>query len=135
MKTLGKWLLKPFVQRFVYAILLLLCLHISHSNGSMNRINSFTSQAAFSLLLVLLPMVLLGAQVIWNRKWLWMCLCGYALFFTLWLATLSLSQIIAGAGAPAKSLIWGVGAIGFTVVLVLVVAFLNWTLLHMKPKK
>lgn len=135
MKTIERWLLKPFVQRIVYALLLLLCLYITHSNGSFRGISSFTLSSVSSLIFVLVPVLLLGAQVVWNKKWLWLLLCASAICFTLWLATLTISQIIAGAGAPAKIVVWGFGVIGFLVLLVFVLAFVNWTLLHMKPKK
>ena len=135
MKTIERWLLKPFVQRIVYALLLLLCLYIAHSNGSFRGISSFTLSSVSSLGFVAVPVLLLGAQVVWNKKWLWMLLCASAICFTLWLATLSISQIIAGAGAPAKTVVWGCGVIGFLVMLVFVLAFVNWALLHMKPKK
>lgn len=129
------WLTKPLVQRITYLLLFILCLYLFSSNGLLRKAGTFTTASVSSALVVFSLLGALGAQLLWNKKWLWMLLCVGMVIFTFWLATLSLSQIINGAGAPGKSLVWGVGVIGFTVVLVLMLAFLNWVLLHMKPRK
>ena len=135
MKKLEKWLTKPTVQRVVYLLLLFLCLYILSSNGMLQRGASLNLAWASSVVVPAGLILALGAQLIWNRKWLWMVLCALMIGFTLWLATLSLNQIITVAGTPARTVVWGIGIIGFSVVLILVLAFLNWMLLHMKPKK
>ncbi|AHM60451.1 hypothetical protein D770_10970 [Flammeovirgaceae bacterium 311] len=135
MKKIEKWLTQPLLQRIVYLVLLLFWLYINNSNGNFNRLlipNSFGTPYG---VLVFLPALLLAAQVLWNNQWLWRTLCGVLICFTLWLTTLSLPGIIAAAGTGAKTIVWGIGVIGFTILLVLLLAFVNWMLLHMKPKK
>ena len=135
LKKIEKWLARPFLQRLVYLLLLLLALYLCSSNASLSsaRLRSATGLVAYALFLV--PVLLIGAQLIWNKPWLWRLLCGLMIAFTIWLATLSLPQIINGAGSGAKTVVWGFGVVGFTILLVLALAFLNWMLLHMKPKK
>lgn len=123
------------MQRTVYLILLLFWLYINNSNGNFNRLPAISSFGVPYLLPVFLPALLLAAQVLWNNQWLWRLLCGLLICFTLWLATLSLPGIITAAGAGAQTIVWGIGVIGFTILLVLLLAFVNWMLLHMKPKK
>ncbi len=123
------------MQRAVYLLLLLLWLYINKSNGNFNRFYASNTLGIPYAVIVFLPALLLGLQVYWNKQWLWRVLCGFLICFTLWLATLSMPSIISAAGAGAKTIVWGFGVIGFTVLLVLLLAFLNWMLLHMKPKR
>lgn len=136
LKKVEKWLTRPLLQRLVYLLLLLLCWYVNSNSGSWQRIGSFSVKSASYPLLIfsfILPLLLV-AQLIWNRKWLWWLLTAFLIGFTLWLATLSMSQIIAAAGSFAAKIVWAIGIIGFTAVLVAVLAFINWVLLHMKPK-
>lgn len=123
------------MQRAVYLVLLLLWLYVNKSNGNFNRLYASHTLGIPYAIIVFLPALLLGVQVYWNKQWLWRVLCGLLICFTLWLATLSLPSIISAAGTGANTIVWGFGVIGFTILLVLLLAFLNWMLLHMKPKR
>lgn len=136
MKKLEKWLARPLVQRLVYLLLLLLCLYISSTNGMLERVKQAPGEAvSLSLAVYLAALALLGAQLVWNRLWGWRFVCAAMIGFTLWLATLRLPTIIAGAGRSAGTVVWAIGVVGFTALLVLALAFTNWVVLHIKPKK
>lgn len=134
MKKLQKGLAKPVIQRLVYLLVLVLWITINYNGGHFKYLTTPSTLEPSLWLLLLPPTLLLGLQLWLNNVWLWRLLCGLLILFTFWLAQMSV-QDIARPFERLKPLIWNIGSIGFLLLLILLMAFANWVLLHMKPKK
>lgn len=134
MKKLKKWLVKPQVQRTVYLLALFLWIAINYHGGNLANLTTPSTFGPPVWLFILPPIVLLGLQLWLNNVWIWRFFCGLLILFTFWIASISVRDI-ARPFEALQPLIWNVGAVGFLIVLVFVLAFANWVLLNMKPKK